>query len=567
MALSSMLDRPISPAEASLPTIEDVITMPATQLGRPEVIAGGAHVQRRVRWLHVSELAEIDELLRGGELVLTTGIALPDSDTAWEAYVSRLVEAGASGMVLEFGRRFTEAPAALVEACTRQGIPLIVLHRPVEFVRLTEAVHTRILERQMASLRLSDRAHEVFTTLAVSGADIDEIVAAAARMSGAAVVFEDLVRHVLAYDTAGTPVGELLNSWGTRSRDAVSTERTAICGPEEWAVTAVEVDGSAVGRLVLLTPSRPTEEHLVIIERASVALTLNRLLGRDRESVHLQAQRSILADIVERRYESDDDVIARTDAIGVPLRRRMLTGVLVRSTAAGAPGGNRQNRDLARVVAEAARTSGTSVLMTPWSDGAIGVLVVLAEADQRQAVLTRLSREIRVRQASAAAARVSVGSTVTRLSDVRRSFSEAAQVDSAHRDGDDTLFHELPELGMRGLLFTLAGDSRLQAFIARTLDPILEYDAHHGTDMMRLLSAYLDSRGNKSEAARTAAMSRAAFYERLDTISRILRADLTSGEVCTSLHAAVMALDAERAARRSTRDAGLGLSEPSALDD
>jgi purine catabolism regulator len=40
-------------------------------------------------------------------------------------------------------------------------------------------------------------------------------------------------------------------------------------------------------------------------------------------------------------------------------------------------------------------------------------------------------------------------------------------------------------------------------------------------------------------------MSRAAFYERLDTIARILDVDMTSGEVCTTLHAAVMAVEAE----------------------
>jgi hypothetical protein len=32
-----------------------------------------------VRWVHVSELADIATLLRGGELVLTTGIALPSA--------------------------------------------------------------------------------------------------------------------------------------------------------------------------------------------------------------------------------------------------------------------------------------------------------------------------------------------------------------------------------------------------------------------------------------------------------------------------------------------------------
>ena len=62
--------------------------MPATQLGRPRVLAGEVSLGRRVRWLHVSELKDIAEvhggalddrhrvaerLLRVGRLCVTTG--------------------------------------------------------------------------------------------------------------------------------------------------------------------------------------------------------------------------------------------------------------------------------------------------------------------------------------------------------------------------------------------------------------------------------------------------------------------------------------------------------------
>lgn len=531
------------PADATLPTVADVIAMPATQLGRPQVIAGDAHLARRVRWLHVAELAEIDELLRGGELVLTTGFALTDSADAWETYVSRLEDAGASGLLLEYGTRFATAPEALVAACERHAVPLVVLHRPVEFVRLTEAVHARILEHQMATLRLSDKAHEVFTSLTVTGATVADIVSAAARMADAAVVFEDLIRRVLACDASGMPVDQLLNRWAARSREAVSTGRAAVCGPEEWVVTNVEVDGEPVGRLILLPRGRPTAEHLVIVERASVALTLHRMLTRDDEDPGALAQRSLLSDVIERRYGSEDDVLARTDALGVGLRRKLLVGVVVRT-----PDGGPAGRDFGRLVAEATRATGLPTLLTPRGDDVVCVLVGLEDHGQRADVLTRLARAVRAR---CAGARIGVGSTVTRLADVRRSISEAVQVERAYRaePHGDRLFHELPELGVRGLLVTLTGDPRLQAFVARTLDPLLHYDAQHGTDMLRLLSTYLECRGNKSVAARTAAMSRAAFYERLDVIAKILRVDLTSARVCTSLHAAVMALEAEAAIR------------------
>jgi PucR family transcriptional regulator, purine catabolism regulatory protein len=92
----------------------------------------------------------------------------------------------------------------------------------------------------------------------------------------------------------------------------------------------------------------------------------------------------------------------------------------------------------------------------------------------------------------------------------------------------------------------MADDPRLQAFVERTLAKLLDHEARYGTTLIPVLTAYLEHRGNKSEAARAAQLSRQAFYERLDLIRRILDVDLDSGEVVTSLHAALMGLDACR---------------------
>ena len=58
------------------------------------------------------------------------------------------------------------------------------------------------------------------------------------------------------------------------------------------------------------------------------------------------------------------------------------------------------------------------------------------------------------------------------------------------------------------------------------------------------LRAYLAAAGNKSVAAKHAGMSRQAYYQRLHTIERLLGCDLESGLQRTSLHVAVLVLDA-----------------------
>jgi purine catabolism regulator len=142
---------------------------------------------------------------------------------------------------------------------------------------------------------------------------------------------------------------------------------------------------------------------------------------------------------------------------------------------------------------------------------------------------------------------IGVGSAVRDLDAVRRSFAEAAHAAEAAQGSPEVKpYYELPDVQLRGLLYVLGEDPRLQAFVERTLGPLLEHDGRNGTDLVGALRVYLTHGRNKSAAADAAHLSRQAFYQRLTTIEKVLGVDLDSAEACTSLHAAVMAYEALR---------------------
>ncbi len=66
------------------------------------------------------------------------------------------------------------------------------------------------------------------------------------------------------------------------------------------------------------------------------------------------------------------------------------------------------------------------------------------------------------------------------------------------------------------------------------------------TSLLDVLAAYLAAGGNKAEAAKSSHLARPTFYERLRRIERILGTDLGSAESRTSLHVALLALEASR---------------------
>ena len=545
-----MTPRTATTAHAALPRVRDVLELPALAVGLPQVDAGAAGLDARVRWVHVSELPDIAGLLGGGEVILTTGIALPETDADLRNYGDALASAGAVALVVELGRRYDALPRALVKACEGHGLPLISLHRELRFVKVTHAVHSLIVEEQISALHASELAHRVFTRLCVEGASASSIVHEAARLSGCAVVFENLVHQVVAHDPADRSTDDVLRDWSTRSRGAQTTAHSDVCGAEGWLVAMVEARGEVWGRLVLLPDGEPSALQLMVLERAATALTLNRLLEQQQDPMELQAHRTTLADIIDRRFESADDIHARTAALGVPTARRELVAVVVELSADRAHQPHARPRDLeAELVASALRAADVKALVGSLRPGRVGVLVPLSDSGDTTTLLTRVAQHVLAKADSANVSRpvIGVGSVVRDLDAVRRSFAEAAHAAEAAQGSPEVKpYYELPDVQLRGLLYVLGGDPRLQAFVERTLGPLLDHDAKNHTELVAALAIFLANGRNKSAAAEAAHLSRQAFYQRLTTIEKVLGVDLDSAEATTSLHAAVMAYEALR---------------------
>jgi purine catabolism regulator len=96
-------------------TVGDLVD--AIELG----LASGEHAASApIRWVHVSELVDPTPWLSGGELLLSTGMALADTDTQ-RAYVRRLVDHHLAGLGFGVGFRHPALPPALLAARARRA--------------------------------------------------------------------------------------------------------------------------------------------------------------------------------------------------------------------------------------------------------------------------------------------------------------------------------------------------------------------------------------------------------------------------------------------------------------
>ncbi len=561
-----------------LPTVGDLLGLDVIRRGSPQVLAGVEGLGARVRWVHVLELADAAHLLQGGEFVLTTGIALPSDPVLLARYAADLAGAGVSALAVELGRRFVGTlPAALVRAATARGLTLIAFEREVPFVEITEAVHALIIDAQLEELRASERLHEVFTELSVAGASPDEIVRQAATLAGRPVILADLSHRVLACEPGSADPARLLAGFARRSRafsplgplgsrpgggSAGRAGRTAYDEAAGWLVTPVGARGEDWGRVILVCDGPPTGTDTVLIERTATTLALGRLLTRHSESLERQAHRTLISGIISQAHADPAEAAVRSRALGVPVDGRQLVAMVLRLRDPLGPGGalgvsaHARVLDLADAAAAACRAERIPSLVGTLDDARAGAMLSLGPRAEPDDALTRLAARISERLgADPDGLVIGVGEAVTSIRDVRRSFLEASQVaDVAAERPDDRdprdpgaapRFYRLPDLRLRGLLHLLRDDPRLQTFVERELGALLAFDPDSG--LLDVLSAYLAAGGNKAEAAKASHLARPTFYERLRRIERILGTDLSSAESRTSLHVAVLALDAARA--------------------
>ena len=556
-----------------LPTVADLLALDVIRRGSPQVVAGSDGLGAPVRWVHVLELADAAHLLQGGELVLTTGVALPAEPALLARYAADLASAGGTGvsaLAVELGRRFVGAlPGVLVRAAADSGLTLIAFEREVPFVEITEAVHARIIDAQLEELRASERLHEVFTELSVSGASPDEIVREAAILAGRPVILADLAHRVLACEPGSADPARLLAGFARRSRALVSPSgRTAYDEASGWLFTPVGARGEDWGRVILVCDGPPGGTDTVLIERAATTLALGRLLTRHAESLDRQAHRTLITGIISQAHADPAEAAVRSRALGVPVDGRQLIAMVLRLRdpvgTAGPLGVSAHARvlDIADAAAAACRAERIPSLVGTLDDARAGAMLSLSPRADPDRVLHDLAARIAERGGGSAGDGsgwddlvIGVGAAVGSIRDVRRSFLEASQVAdvAAERAGewfpgspDRPPFYRLADLRLRGLLHLLRDDHRVQTFVERELGALLASEPD--TSLLDVLAAYLAAGGNKAEAAKRAHLARPTFYERLRRIERILGTDLGSAESRTSLHVALLALGAARTA-------------------
>ncbi|HKG37530.1 MAG TPA: PucR family transcriptional regulator [Conexibacter sp.] len=524
-------------------SLRDVLELPALRLGLPELVCGVERVDRPVRWAHVMDIANVDGLLKGQELILSTGAAIGDDPQTQRAFVRQLVDEDASGLAIELGSTYrTRLPEPMTAQARKDDFPLIAFRRRVRFIDITEAVHSAVVEEQIVRLRRAEQVQGEFLDLLLQGGSVRDLLEELARMVGNPVVFENAARQLVAYATHQAREDVALAAWESY---ASLDDEAHVPGALEADVTSL---GRIVGRLVVLEVDAPLDAYVqLVLDRAAVSVSLEMRRHNHEEHLHAQTRGLLLADLAHGRLHAED-VARRAATQGFPRhpgnmlplvaswrsgRWQSLGSTMERAWVALGPA-------LKQVVAADSRAvlmgpSGTELLMVLDLDARV------PETADLDRIAESLGGALARRGLSSDDVVLAIGPVQRRWEQIGSALLATTNAAGVARALPPRSWHDARRHEVTDFLFAIRGSPELQHFIDRQLGPLLDDERRRNRGLLLTLETYLAKGGRKTDAARALNLERQSLYSRLQRIEELLGVRLDDEDVALSLHLACRA--------------------------
>ncbi|MBJ7451762.1 MAG: PucR family transcriptional regulator [Blastococcus sp.] len=477
-----------------------------------------ALVDRPVSWVHVSELPDPTPFLEGGELLLTTGLALT-SGAPVDRYVERLAAAGVVALGLGTGLSHAEVPADLVTAADARGLAVLEVPRQTPFIALSRAASAALAADQYASVSRTSAAQRELTRAALSEGGPAAVIGRLAGLIGGWALLFDPAGGLLDAAPGGADAraaglaGEI-----DRLRGLRAPASAAVSLPQETVL--VQSFGNGVRTRGYLAVGRdgpfpPTDRH--IVNAAAALLTLRMEQSRSLDTATATLRTALLRLLLGGQVAAVPPVVEALGERLPPEPLRVLTVL----------GSVEQRSAAVDVAADAAALARRPLFAATLEDA----LVLLVGDDGGLADrLGGLPDRV-----AGAAMGISAPVPWARLADGARQARQAAEL-SRTAPGRVTAF---PDLVGRGLSALLDPD-RTRTFAEALLAPLVTADRAGQGDLVESVRVWLAHHGQWEPAAARLGVHRHTLRKRIHRAGELIDRDLDSpgarAELWLALH-------------------------------
>jgi purine catabolism regulator len=526
-------------------TVAEFIDLPVVRSALPELMAGSAGLQAEVRWVHSLDVPDVANLLRGGEMILTTGVSVGPDAAAQRGFVRDLVAEGAVGVAVELGFAWHQKlPKALIDEAERRGLPLIALKRGVRFVEVSQTVNGNLLNSGYALARRGEELHRNLDRIVLEGAGAEAVLAEVSRQISSPVVLEDARGELVAYSSSTESEAAVVDAWSGLKWSGHDSAEAA--GAVAMPVT---VRNRTWGRVIAIQTGTDFDRFTPIaMERAAVAVGLGLMRGGEEDELRARSRGNLMFELAGGLI---DPLTAtrRASTLGFPRRHGRLVPVAAvwRVGALDQEAGFEQAwAPLIAPIRSALSEPDRPALVGCRGNCMLGLLdrgSTGSEPDDiesRQRLAKRFAAALKRNEVDPAGVALAIGAAVEGWSAMPEALVRARLAAEAGAVGPVRSWHDASRTEIGQLLLSMRGSPELIEFSRERLGPLTALGGERGRDLLETLEVYLHCGGRKTEAAGELGIERQSLYHRLARIEEILDVDLRDGDSALALQLAVM---------------------------
>ncbi|UUZ96393.1 PucR family transcriptional regulator ligand-binding domain-containing protein [Paenibacillus sp. P25] len=521
------------------------------------IAAGVDGLHRPIRWVHILEISNIEKMIHGEEMILTTGVGLGADAASSVSFMEKLIRHNAACLCIELGPYFGSVSGELLELADRSGFPLIVFPHTVRFVDITQDLHSLIISRHHRMLQELESISREFHRLTLTSQGALNVLKPLHKSTNHKLLYQPPPGKPAFYPIL--PAGEqeapldAIGAWAGDLEELKPNDAPFLRSFQDQTVVIKPVGAlhQTWAYLIMICGHPPREYDYLLLDSASLSIAQELLRTRYMEERKLFTENLWVDELLSGRVDDEKQLQALVGPDYKRLNELSYRVCLIEIENMYDVKLHIQDNEwdsvryhLSLLVRSIFEKQSFRPLITLKNNRLAVIALDMKSKLHTKARLQQAFEELREMQADDSLKNlkslIGVGRPSVHLRHAYSDHQEAVQALSLHACfKKQVLFYE--ELGVFELLLGLNDGNTLRPSSAITSVPCWITTKRRAAESLQTLKVYLDHDGSKQIAAQKLYIVRQSLYYRLEKIMELLGEDFMEPEKRIAIQVALRA--------------------------
>ncbi|GFP27222.1 PucR family transcriptional regulator, purine catabolism regulatory protein [Candidatus Hakubella thermalkaliphila] len=209
-------------------TLKEILSLPSLEKAR--VAAGFKSLSKPVRWVHICDVPDAENWVKGGEFLLTSAISFGHDPDLQEKLIQRLSDKKVAAIGIAVGRYIDKIPENIIKKANSVDLTLVEIAWDIPFVDITREIGEKIIGSELMLLEKMEKFRNQLMDVALSGEGLGLLAQTLSQLisNPCFIVNEHLqiVIYPTDFGTKETEIKKLLGAFSksNRSQDLIKGE-------------------------------------------------------------------------------------------------------------------------------------------------------------------------------------------------------------------------------------------------------------------------------------------------------------------------------------------------------